>query len=229
MDFNRISRIPARIKQDARIIKLVSNWREVLSAKLHRRSLEKVYFRNGMVLEVPPGGIDLLFLIHEIWVEKIYERSGYEIKPGHIVIDIGGNIGAFALWAAGCAPGVSIYSYEPFPQNVEYLEKNAKASKLENIKVFQAAVAGENGERLLRVEDSWVGHSLSDNAEEGRGIKVETITLDNILEQVGRCDFLKIDCEGGEYEIFYSSKPETLRKIDRIVCEYHDGTGGNGE
>jgi FkbM family methyltransferase len=227
MDLKRISRIPARIKQDARTIKLVSNWLEVLWAKLNRRRIGKIFFRNGMVLEVPDG-IDLLFLFHEIWIDGVYERRGYEIKAGNKVADIGGNIGAFALWAAGRAPGVSIRSYEPFPQNVEYLKKNIAASGLDHIRVFQAAVAGQNGDRFLRVEDSWVGHSLSDEAQGPGGIRVSTVTLDTIIEDAGHCDFLKIDCEGGEYEIFYGSKPETLEKIDRIVCEYHDGPGGNG-
>jgi FkbM family methyltransferase len=224
----RLSRIPARLRDDARIVSLTRNWTEILAAKVNGKPISRVVFRNGAVFESPPE-IDLLFLFHEIWLERVYDRKGYEIRPGDKVIDIGGNIGAFAVFAGSSASNVSINTYEPFPQNVKYLKKNIEASKLSGINIFQAAVAGEDGERFLKVDDSWVRHSLSDGAEEGRGIKVETITLDRILGEMGKCNFLKVDCEGGEYDIFYNAKPETLRKIDRIVCEYHDVAGGTGE
>jgi len=223
----RLSRIPARLRDDARIIGLTRNWAEILSAKLSGKPLSRVVFRNGSVLE-GPAEIDLLFLFHEIWLDKVYARKGYEIRSGDKVLDIGGNIGAFALYAGNSASDVSIDSYEPFPENAKFLKKNIETSKLKGVTIFQAAVAGENGEQFLRVDDSWVKHSLSDNAE-GRGIKVETIALDKIVEEMGRCDLLKVDCEGGEYEIFYNAAPETLRKIDRIVCEYHDVPGRTGE
>jgi hypothetical protein len=40
--------------------------------------------------------------------------------------------------------------------------------------------------------------------------------------QIERCDFLKLDCEGSEFEIILDSDPALMRRIDRIVMEYHD-------
>lgn len=228
INLERLSRIPARIRQDIETIRLVKNWREVLSAKLFGGSLQKINFRDGIVLESPPE-VDLLFLFHEIWIDKIYDLKGYEIRKGYKIIDIGGNIGAFALYAAGREKDISIRAYEPFPENAEFFTKNVEVSNLEGIKVYQEAVAGAEGERVLQVDDSWVRHSLSENGAETGGIRVPATSLDSILEETRHCDLLKIDCEGGEYEIFYGAKPETLRMIDRIVCEYHDGPAGNGE
>lgn len=50
------------------------------------------------------------------------------------------------------------------------------------------------------------------------------------MESIPRCDLLKIDCEGSEYEIFYLSSSETLNKIERIVGEFHprDQNKNNG-
>ena len=46
------------------------------------------------------------------------------------------------------------------------------------------------------------------------------------LEDVGRVlkriDFLKLDCEGGEYEILFGCSEETLKKIKKISIEYHN-------
>ena len=36
-----------------------------------------------------------------------------------------------------------------------------------------------------------------------------------------KCDFLKLDCEGGEYEILYHASETSLQKIGRIVCEFN--------
>jgi FkbM family methyltransferase len=227
-NFDRILRIPARIGHDIKTIFVAKNWREILRAKLGGKPLDKVQLRNGATLE-SPAEVDLLFLFHEIWIDKIYELAGYEIKAGDTVIDIGGNIGAFVLFAAGRAPNVKIYSYEPFPANAEYLRRNIAASKLENVFVAEKAVAGDPGRRSLRVDDSWVRHSLGENGPEGGGLTVNCTSLDDIIKEVKHCDLLKIDCEGGEYEIFYRCQPETLRSIDKVICEYHDGEQGTGE
>ena len=50
-------------------------------------------------------------------------------------------------------------------------------------------------------------------------------TLDELLRRLGvaRCDLLKLDCEGAEYEILYGASEETLRAIDAITAEYHVG------
>src|SRR4030042_325499 len=49
--------------------------------------------------------------------------------------------------------------------------------------------------------------------------------LQEALRKAGfaRCDLLKVDCEGGEYDIFFNAPEATLRKIERIAMEYHDG------
>lgn len=63
------------------------------------------------------------------------------------------------------------------------------------------------------------------------GSKLLVYQLAEALNGIERCDLLKIDCEGGEYEILYSADPETLARIDRIVCEFNIGQsdGENGE
>ena len=50
------------------------------------------------------------------------------------------------------------------------------------------------------------------------------ISLATLFERykIERCDFLKLDCEGCEFEIVLESDPVLMRRIDRIVMEYHD-------
>jgi hypothetical protein len=60
-------------------------------------------------------------------------------------------------------------------------------------------------------------------------MEVPTTTLDAIVAelQLEHCDFLKIDCEGAEYEILLNARPATLRKMRHICLEYHDGSTGH--
>jgi len=39
---------------------------------------------------------------------------------------------------------------------------------------------------------------------------------------ISRCDFLKLDCEGSEFDIILDSDPSLWCRVTRIVMEYHD-------
>jgi hypothetical protein len=40
--------------------------------------------------------------------------------------------------------------------------------------------------------------------------------------RINHCDFLKLDCEGSEFDIILESEPSIFKRITRIVMEYHD-------
>ena len=217
----RLSRIPKRMREDLKIIRLLKNWKEVLSAKASNTAYCHLAFRDGVVVRAP-AKIALDFLFHEIWIDETYAPTGYEIKDGDTVVDIGANIGVFAFWAATRATSVRVKSYEPFPQNAEYFLKNLKASRLENIEFHQVAVADSAGLRTLHVDDAWILHSLNAKGSGENGLTVECTTLDAVFSDIKACDLLKLDCEGSEYEIMYSACDDTLAKIKKIVCEFNN-------
>jgi FkbM family methyltransferase len=233
-DMSRLARIPQRVRRDLQLMKLLSNWREALSAELSGGRLKRLELRNGVVLNAPEA-LDLNFLFQEIWLRGIYSPPGFEIRSGDVVIDVGANIGVFAAFAASRAPGVRVYAYEPFPGNIEWLQRNMKESGLTNVNIRAQAMAGAQGERILHVHpEGWIFHSLVREGDggEGQDISVKCLTLDEALdaEGIAHCDLLKLDCEGSEYEILQGCSPAALQRVRRIVGEYHDrGTLGTGE
>lgn len=224
MDLSRIARIPNRIRQDLKIIRLARNWQEILSAKLSNRPFLTIRFRDGVVLN-SPAEVTLNFLFQEIWIDEIYAPAGYEIKANDVVIDIGANIGVFALYAATRAKNVVVHAFEPFPRNAEHFERNLAYSKLQNVRFHNLAVADKTEQRVLHIDAEWIKHSLTDKTSQNstdKGIIVNCISLDEAMASIEQCDVLKLDCEGSEYEILYSSSPQTLSKLHKIVGEFHE-------
>jgi hypothetical protein len=61
-------------------------------------------------------------------------------------------------------------------------------------------------------------------------LEIEATTLADVYEQyaITRCDLLKLDCEGAEYEILYRCPDAIFSATAGIVLEIHHGIAGSG-
>jgi FkbM family methyltransferase len=205
-------------------MRVLRNWPEAVAACWTGKPLECVKLRNGAVLRGPRTQ-GFSFLFHEIWINRVYSPAGYEIRDRDLVIDIGANIGLFSAYAAMSARDVCVDCYEPYAGCVEWLRSNIESSRLSKVAVYQQAVAGSRGTRTLKVNAAnWIVNSLADDALGGEGVQVDCVTLDDVMDRSQRdvCDLLKLDCEGSEYEILRGCRKDTLKRVKKIVGEYHD-------
>ena len=165
-------------------------------------------------------------MIDEIWAFRKYDYFGYRVAPGDVVVDIGANIGLFSVYAAKVCRAERVISFEPFPENFEMLRKNAEQNQLDSITCVNQAVAGNRGMRTLILDSTDAGsHSLVSGvatAPTGRSVKVDCCTLDEVFQRfaLSRIDYLKMDCEGSEYEILENAVSR-LGQIRRISMETH--------
>jgi FkbM family methyltransferase len=144
------------------------------------------------------------------------------------VIDIGSGIGEFAIMTAGERPNCQIYAYEPFPESFALLQENLALNKTANVHAFQIAVGATSGQMTLATTGEAVQHTTTGSDVSGNAtsfIDVQGLSFEELFEANGitRCHFLKIDCEGCEFELLFSASPATLAKIDHICMEYHNG------
>jgi len=163
--------------------------------------------------------------------EEVLIKRGYKVCEEAIrnaqgpIIDVGGHIGLFGLLAASLRPALPIYSFEPHEDNFKTLEGNLKGNKAQNVTAIRAAVSDRVGEADLLLSQQDLNHSLTLAIEDtGKTQTVPTTTLGRIFDQfkIDHCGLLKIDCEGSEYEILYSTPKPIFDKIQAIFLEYHE-------
>jgi FkbM family methyltransferase len=110
------------------------------------------------------------------------------------------------------------------------LTENLRANRLTNVTAVQQAVTGEPGEMTLTWSATATAGSIvglpdeSRRAREAAGWSSETVTgvtLDQVFEahRIDRCAWLKLDCEGAEWDIM--AKTGVLERVDRISLELH--------
>jgi FkbM family methyltransferase len=199
----------------------VANWVEVGSDAWRGAETTTLRLRNGLVIESAPGAL-VVPLYKEIWFRDDYRLRSDPLPPAATVIDIGANIGMFALYAAVAYGAARVYAYEPFPDSFALLCRNAERNRIAAITPVPLAVAGEPGVRELHMQGRHGVHSLFGTS--GPAVRIDCITLADVFARhaIQRCDFLKLDCEGAEYEILLAAPAEILARVDRIALEYHD-------
>jgi FkbM family methyltransferase len=193
------------------------------------RAEYELALRNGMVFRFRPRVGDW-HVVNQMWFSCPYLYEGHGIDAEHVVVDVGAHIGAFALRAAMFAPGVRVCAYEPSPANYRLLKRNIELNGLGGrIVASQSAVGGSRGRRRLYFDSmSAAGDSLCTPSPAGNGFaEVDCVALNDVFDQKGieRCGFLKMDCEGAEYEILAQTPDKYLRKVERISLEYHSIRG----
>ncbi len=56
-----------------------------------------------------------------------------------------------------------------------------------------------------------------------QGETVPTMSLSDLFDTAGieRCSFMKLNCEGAEFPILQTARPEILQRIDCMLVLYH--------
>jgi FkbM family methyltransferase len=171
------------------------------------------------------GRMDI-WVIKEICLDRDYERGFVPVENGWTVVDLGAGLGDFAICTARECPDSTVYAFEPLAESYALLLANLELNRLVNVRTFPLAVAASAGRLHMATKAGLEGSSRTLPQDEvAATIPVEAITLDQVFERskIERCDFLKIDCEGAEYDILFGASEVALRRIWRVAMEYHEG------
>ena len=215
-------RAPIAIREKERSLELT--WaRRQAGYLLKRRKFDRMLVANAIDLDWRANKTQFATL-DEIFIKRFYSDF-FPFYRNVRILDIGAHWGYFSIFAdRNTGPGARITAVEPSSLNFERLSENIARSNATKVSPLCCAVAASSGSGELRlgheVNNSLVLAPTTGVASE----RVETITLEGLIARSGgdRIDFLKMDCEGAEYQVFEATSDECLAKIDVVSMEFHD-------
>ncbi|MHB1582869.1 MAG: FkbM family methyltransferase, partial [Acidimicrobiales bacterium] len=194
-----------------------------------RGDLHTVRFvERGRQLAVYVPDEEILTLCRELILDRVYERCGLSLADcTGTVVDAGAHVGVFSLRAARWARRV--VSIEADPVNLAVLELNLRRNAVTNVAARQAALWHEPSPDLLLTASHHSGGGVVAAGERRAdapaagprpgGTPLEAVTLDQLVEELGPIDLLKLDVEGAEFEVLGRSR--RLDQVRRIAGEVH--------
>lgn len=189
--------------------------------------------RGDEVIRIKGPGVEFrvrdfmdVWTLKETFVDNDYEKYGFKMEPGWTVVDIGAAMGDFAIHAARDYGASKVLAVEPAPTAIPILRENIERNGAKGIVVVDKAISNSAEELWLDTSGDFVSMgTTSTQGESGTRVKVDVLTLRGLFEayDVERCDLLKVDCEGGEYDILLGATDADLERVQRVVLEFHEG------
>lgn len=147
----------------------------------------------------------------EIFVDKIYERY-VQVEEGDVVFDIGASLGPFTFSILDKNPS-QVFVFEPSYEEFKTLVLNTRHGNVTHINKGIGNTVGEFN--FTGVFD------LTGN------YKLYSTTFKKVIEDynIQKIDFLKTDCESGEYDIFTLENLFWIKNnVRKISGEWHLAT-----
>lgn len=183
-------------------------------------------FLDGYSLKHPPGLTGLTETVLEILHDRVYTPSWfYTPRPNDTIIDLGANIGVFAISEARRNSTARIVCLEPHPEIYRQLAANVLPYG-GRIKTINAAAQSTEGAVTMSQPSSRSldMRAIPANDRQVDGPTVAALDLSQIVNQADdeEIAILKCDIEGAEADLFEGVNHNDLMRIRHLAIEYHD-------
>lgn len=173
---------------------------------------------------VPMVKLAILAFGYEEWLARKYTLPGFvEVEAGDVVVDCGAYVGGFSLGAAHRA--ARLFAFEPDSANAACARRNLAAAG--NAEVIEAGLYDRSDEMVLNRSANSVEHSLlrPDDGSIVEQRRIPVVALADFARSRGiqGYDFVKIEAEGVELEVFDGLDEMRPRKLAIDVSPERDG------
>ena len=201
------------------------DWHEINSGPA--RGAKVILPRNAAITDRIVGGQ---------YEQQVLSFVSALVKQDEVCFDIGGHYGYYTLCLASLAPRGQVHTFEPVATLAQRIEQAAERSGFGHVTVHQAAVAGEVGEMDLSYDESGKGDDSMAYLDAYGGVdteaahehyrsfsrtRVQSVTLDSLVNQLPAPSFVKIDAEGAEAAILGGGLHFISRFRPRLLIEIH--------
>jgi len=127
-----------------------------------------------------------------------------EVKEGFTAIDLGANIGYITLLLSDLVGKKGkVLAIEPEPENFEILKYNLELNKIKNVEPINLAISDEDKKICFYIgKSSNLSSIIPSKNSTNKKIDVNCLTLTSLLKNKPYPNFVKMDTEGAEVEIF---------------------------
>lgn len=165
--------------------------------------------------------------------ELVAVMSGFEYRfdllpkmKNPIIFDVGAYIGDSALYAYNFyKKKCRIFSFEADSENFKMLQINLLINNISGITYFPIAIGTKNGTAILQKRNKPSDAHMATAHTKSEGVSCQMKTIQQMVKElrISRIDILKMDIEGGEYEIFNnkSSYAFVKKNVKYVFLEYH--------
>lgn len=211
---------------DGYVIKIINNENEKIeydNVILINSYIENKFFNDELSHET-------LWALNNNLIETFKNDNNdiLDLKNCNIIVDLGSSIGIFTSYVIKKNPNVRSICVEMNPKFYNICNKTFEWNK--NITCINAAIYKNSKETIVmkseRSDFCSLGSTISDDVYGDKiySAEVKTISLQDIVKEfnINKIDFLKVDIEGYEYELFENIDDEfILNKIGNIFLEFH--------
>lgn len=177
--------------------------------------------------DVPFDTLFIPWIYKEIYLDGLYVDVLNQNRE-MVIVDVGANIGVTVQHFREYAK--KLYAIEPSSEHFEALRQNKEFNKWDNVEVFNMAIAGKDGEVVMHKNDGnrTCNSYVLNYSGESQPVKAQTLETFFKENKIDEVDFMKVDVEGAEDDIFRSEAFKNVApKIKMIEVEFHFPTWTN--
>lgn len=193
----------------------------------------KVFFKSGNRDEIYPvfhpkvkypiylrrGTSDFLNFI------QIFVRAEYSLCFSYIpetIVDLGSYIGLSAIYFCNRFPNSKIICVEPSPDNYDLLKINTRSYN--NIHTIKSGIWSHRAKLRIAKQVGGDWGNILEESENDDVDAIQAISIADIVDEFNlkAIDFLKIDIEGSEAQVFSHNTESWFGSVKTVACETHD-------
>jgi FkbM family methyltransferase len=182
-----------------------------------RYKFTKIVPYDSCRLAIRPFIFSEILMVSGRWEFYVKEILDDELKMDDVVVDVGANIGIYAVPYAKKIK--RMIAFEPDPASAKLLLQSIELNDLYNIELRQSAVGNSRQKTCYYLSSVPMTSGMRAANEIIGELEMETTDLDSELLDEDKVDWLLIDVEGSEIDVLLGAKKILRQFSPKIILE----------